>query len=128
MMQSISTPATLTVMSAAPTLAGDGVDVTGGAGSLDFRRDKHLITVTLTGGTTLELVIYGLINGVWGILADLGNSTGLLGGAALATTATYHFEVDHVGVADRFAIAKGTEVGGTVTVVATIATVKERNR
>lgn len=124
MMQIIEAPQSIAVMSAPPTLPGDGVDL----GDEDnFRHAKYLLTITLSAGTSLEILLYGLINGVWGRLCDPGNTHGILGATALDSPGVYHFEVEHVGVATRFALAKGTDTG-TVTASATIARVRERTR
>lgn len=128
MMQSISDVVNFPVDNSAPVAAGDGTDVSQGAadGAGNFRLNKHLVTATVTGGTSLEFILYALISGVWGKVCDVGNPDGFLGGTAL-TPGVRHFELEHVGVATRLALVKGTSLGGS-TGSATLALVRERNR
>lgn len=129
MIQELKPAVALPVLDAKPTLPGDGAELGGGT----FRRSKYAVAATLAGGTSLELVIYVLVNGVWGRASDAGISvstdngikTAILGGGALLSDDVYHFTIQELGIATRIALVKGTNTGGVVA-TATLALVREK--
>lgn len=98
------------VTQAGDPTAGDGIALTASQ-----RGKGGIITVLLAGATSTELQLWGKIGTQWGLLADaIGSVSALIGGAALPSGKTYHFEVTNLDGIDRIAIKKQNDAGGAV--------------
>lgn len=121
MKQLAGTPVSLSVISAAPT-SEPGTAVAPHADG--FRESRARVRVTLSGGTSVECVLWLHDADGWSRAGDTGN-LGLLGAQALPTGASYVFGVTDLGMFDAAILVTNNNVGG-VTVTATIASVLER--
>lgn len=119
-------PIAVTVDATAPANAGDGVAIPGA----DHERPRELrglVTLTVPADTDLDVILYGRVAGVWGMLCDVGNRDAKLGGSSDTTIGegVYHFEFAHVEGLTRLALVEANKTG-TGEVTASLLLFEER--